>query len=255
MPRRAERRFDVSRLVALGDGAGALLWDAAGPFGLLAERLGAELIDLSETGSSAREVIEEQLELAVGLRPTTALVSLGIVDAGNQLRAAAEEKVEFLQDLLLETELVVAKLNATGASVLLVKPLALASTPAAWRMFGRISEEAAGEADAPLRSLARMDAYWRTGLSVIARMYGARFVDLADLFARIVRDGGAVGEREIGLPPQAGADDDLFADPLHLSPLGSSLAADLLLERFPKPALRRRSVPARGVHGPLLPAA
>lgn len=56
------------------------------------------------------------------------------------------------------------------------------------------------------------------------------FVDLAHIADAALAVGGRWRGRAIGLPPQCGGDTDLFFDALHLSDLGSRLAADRMAE-------------------------
>jgi len=137
----------------------------------------------------------------------------------------------FLNALLADLHALTGKLRAHGAEVLLVRPPTLAGTPAAWLRFGARwrpgTVRQALRRDPRVRALGAAGTRWSKGAAALAEAYGARFVDLAHIAdAALVR---AAGEG-IGLPPQCGGDTDLFFDALHLSDLGSRLAADRMAE-------------------------
>jgi len=173
-------------------------------------------------------VVSEQLDLALALQPTFAVVSVGAADAAQNLEFVAAGDSSFLVALLAETRFVVRSLRQAGAAVLLVKPLVLANTPAAWIRFGAcppIKRPLGQGIGLPpeLVYLARVDSFWRRAVAGIAADFGAAFVDLASILEELVARGANL---EVGLPPQSGEPGDLFADALYVSSLGAQLAAD-----------------------------
>lgn len=234
------------RLVAIGDDVLAPVTDhGPGCVLLVAARLGVRAWSLAEEGATARTTREEQLPLAVAMRPARALVSVGTAEALRHLPDAALGNTRFVGRLLAEVETIAATLRRTGARVVLVRPPTLDAAPAAWIHFGRRAPaHATPRVLRPaLRNLALAARAWRAGLDAIAGRHAAAVVDLSLLFDDLLADPTS----EIGLPPGCGGPRDLFADPVRLSVLGAELAAARLLPALggaPPPSRWREAAPA-----------
>lgn len=229
-PRLEIRTLRLDRFVVLGDDAIAASVDQGpGAADLLAARLGVQAWNLAEEGASSRTVLCEQLPLALALRPTFAVVSVGTPEALAGLDAAAMGCSGFLVPLLADCEEIVVRLRAMACDVLLVRPPALDRSPAAWLRFGRHRPSSfARDFDAALRGMERVAARWSAALERIAAQHGALLADLSRVYDVQLRSGSLLDGAAPGLPPHCGGPGDLFADPVRLSCDGAQVAAGLL---------------------------
>lgn len=218
------------RLVALGDDVLAVgEEDGPGCLSFLAARLGLRAWSLAEAGATSGEIRSEQLPMAVAMRPLRAILCTGTPEALRHLHEASFGNASFVRRLLADVGAMAGTLRATGAALVLVRPPSLDAAPAAWLRFGRLHPRIG--LDTPrmlrtaLRNLRAVGRCWSEGLEELALRHDASFVDLSLLFDEALQG----GDDAIGLPPCSGSATDLFADPLRLSAIGASLAADLLL--------------------------
>ena len=241
------RTLRLDRFVALGDDAlAASVDEGPGAADLLAARLGVQAWNLAEEGASSRVTLAEQLPLALALRPTFAVVSVGTQEALLALGAAATGDGAFLSPLLAECEEIVVRLRAADCDVLLVRPPSLDRSPAAWLRFGRHRpSNTARDFDAVLRGMERVAARWNAALARIAAQHGALFADLSRVYDAQLGAGSLLEGAAPGLPPHCGGPGDLFADPVRLSCDGAQVAAGLL-EAALHPGRRALQPPARG---------
>lgn len=235
------RTLRLDRFVVLGDDAlAASVDEGPGAADLLAARLGVQAFNLAEEGASSRAVRREQLPLALALRPTFAVVSVGTQEALAALGAAATGDSSFLAPLLADCETITARLHAARCDVLLVRPPSLDRSPAAWLRFGRHRpSKATRDFDGALRGLERVAVRWNTALGRIATRHGALLADLSRVYDAQLRVGSLLDGAVPGLPPHCGGPGDLFADPIRLSYDGARVAAGLL-----EAALRPGSPPS-----------
>jgi hypothetical protein len=221
-------RFD--RFVVLGDDAlAASAEQGPGAADLLAARLGVQAWNLAEEGASARQVLREQLPLALALRPSFAVVSVGTSEALATLAAAASGDGSFLAPLLADCEEIVARLRAAGCDVLLVRPPSLDRSPAAWLRYGRHRPANTVSAlDAALRGMERVAGRWYAALERVAAKHGVLLADLSHVYDARLECGSPLDGAAPGLPPNCGGAGDLFSDPVRLSLDGIRVAAELL---------------------------
>lgn len=238
-------RFD--RFVVLGDDAlSASAEQGPGAADLLAARLGVQAWNLAEEGASARQVLREQLPLALALRPSFAVVSVGTSEALAALATAATGDGTFLVPLLADCEEIVARLRAAGCDVLLVRPPSLDRSPAAWLRFGRHRPaNTVRSLDAALRGMERVAGRWYAALERVAAKHGVLLADLSHVYDERLGSGSLLDGAAPGLPPNCGGPGDLFSDPVRLSPDGIQVAAELL-EAALHPGRRLRQWRAQG---------
>lgn len=229
-------------LLALGDDvlAGG---DESSPgcLSFLEARLGLRAWSLAEAGATSGQIRSEQLPLAVAMRPVRAILCAGTPEALQHLHEASFGNASFVMRLLADVGAMAGALRAAGAALVLVRPPSLDCAPAAWLRFGRQRPRAGLDASrmlrTALRNLRAVGRSWSEGLGELALRHDASFVDLSLLFD----DALAGGDDAIGLPPCSGSETDLFADPLRLSVMGASLAADLLLPALGQDRRAQRS--------------
>jgi len=242
------RTLRLDRFVVLGDDAlAASVDEGPGAADLLAARLGVRAWNLAEEGATSRAVLREQLPLALALRPSFAVVSVGTQEALAALGAAATGDGSFVAPLLADCENIVARLRAAECDVLLVRPPSLDCSPAAWLRFGRHRPSStARDFDAVLRGMERVAARWTATLARIAVQHGALLADLSRVYDAQLRAGSLLDGAAPGLPPHCGGPGDLFADPVRLSCDGAQVAAGLL-EAALHPGRRALQPLARGL--------